>query len=261
MKWISRIRLKRDSRELQKLAELALGSLYGEHQLVWRFMEEHASERGRWQGKDGDAQPLFLYRKEVEQGNTVFYLLSQHPPKVESLLWACETKPYAPQLQVGERIAFRLRANPTVGRQTLLGTAALAKYNEGRVARGLPTKPSRHKRQFDDVLFCAKRRAEQQGLGGGELDRQVYQAGCDWLHRQGEKYGLAVEEVSMGGYQSNKAENNQDAPIVFSSVDYQGVARIKNLALLDKALHEGVGRAKGFGCGLLLIRRVADHEE
>jgi len=44
--------------------------------------------------------------------------------------------------------------------------------------------------------------------------------------------------------------------IEFSAVDYQGAATVIDSAKLAVALRLGVGRAKGFGCGLLLIKRV-----
>ena len=42
--------------------------------------------------------------------------------------------------------------------------------------------------------------------------------------------------------------------IQFSSLDYQGVAEVVDPEALRKALFEGVGHAKSFGCGLLLVR-------
>jgi len=42
----------------------------------------------------------------------------------------------------------------------------------------------------------------------------------------------------------------------FSSVDFEGGLRITNVTLFKEALFYGIGRAKAFGCGLMLVRRL-----
>ncbi|MOA57566.1 CRISPR associated protein [compost metagenome] len=44
--------------------------------------------------------------------------------------------------------------------------------------------------------------------------------------------------------------------IEFSTLDYQGMAQVADPERLGKALLEGVGHSRGFGCGLLLVKRV-----
>nr|WP_281277565.1 type I-E CRISPR-associated protein Cas6/Cse3/CasE [Hankyongella ginsenosidimutans] len=43
-------------------------------------------------------------------------------------------------------------------------------------------------------------------------------------------------------------------PVRFSTIDYEGVARVENPARLQAAMAHGVGRARRYGCGLLLVR-------
>jgi CRISPR system Cascade subunit CasE len=42
----------------------------------------------------------------------------------------------------------------------------------------------------------------------------------------------------------------------FSSVDFEGEIEVMDAELFTKALFDGIGPAKGFGCGLMLVRRV-----
>ncbi len=52
------------------------------------------------------------------------------------------------------------------------------------------------------------------------------------------------------------AERPRKKDIRFSSVDYSGVLDVVDIELIRKALFEGIGHAKAFGYGLMLIRPV-----
>ena len=53
-----------------------------------------------------------------------------------------------------------------------------------------------------------------------------------------------------------KAEKGQAKPadLRYSTIDFSGTLIVRDPALLARALREGVGHAKGFGCGLLLVK-------
>jgi len=42
----------------------------------------------------------------------------------------------------------------------------------------------------------------------------------------------------------------------FSSVDFLGDLEITDVEKFTKALFQGIGRAKAFGCGLMLVKRI-----
>ena len=42
----------------------------------------------------------------------------------------------------------------------------------------------------------------------------------------------------------------------FSSVDFEGEIEVTDADLFTKALFDGIGPAKGFGCGLMFVRRI-----
>ena len=52
--------------------------------------------------------------------------------------------------------------------------------------------------------------------------------------------------------------NGVRKPITFSEIDYEGVLTVADPAKLTAALFTGVGKARSYGCGLMLVR-PADH--
>ena len=99
------------------------------------------------------------------------------------------------------------------------------------------------------------------------LQAQIDTALESWFISQGERhfgfrlvkdeYGL--NKMQNSGYQwhplPEKAKNKSDKS-GFSSVDFIGELEITDVEKFKNALFEGIGRAKGYGCGLLLIRRI-----
>lgn len=194
------------------------GEPYRDHALIWRLFPG-----------DGVARDFLFRRLEDERS---FYVISARPPQVDSGLFQIQSKPYAPLLKQGEWLRFDLRANPTIS----------LRQEDGRSRR-------------HDVLMHAKRDvpAEQH-----ERLRQVLDvAGRDWLLARAERWGLAIQEGSVlqSAYRQQRLRN-KGRNIEYSSLDYQGMAQVCDPERLRQALLEGVGHSKGFGCGLLLVRRA-----
>lgn len=100
-----------------------------------------------------------------------------------------------------------------------------------------------------------------------EFDRLVDQAARAWLLDRLPRWGLTICE--RGDYWSDDpgpalrwdAYYQHRLPrgggmLQFSSIDYEGEVQVFDPNLLRQALVQGVGRAKAFGCGLLLVRPV-----
>lgn len=51
----------------------------------------------------------------------------------------------------------------------------------------------------------------------------------------------------------NRGKNDR---LRFSSVDFAGELIVRDAAEVGNALTQGIGQAKAFGCGLLLVRRL-----
>ncbi len=83
-----------------------------------------------------------------------------------------------------------------------------------------------------------------------------------WMIRQGERHGFSLAKDDNNQYKlqnsayrwhSIKADKKKSG---FSSVDFLGDLEIIDVEKFTKALFRGIGRAKAFGCGLMLVRRI-----
>lgn len=225
----SRVTLDHDGLDVRALAELAGADGYGVHQLLWRLFPNAP-----------DADRDFLYRQEIAReqlreagsarGTPIFYMVSAREPGALPGLLAVESKTYTPKLKAGQRLAFELRANPTVTRNG-----------------------ARH-----DVLMDAKRQAQEQQLPQAEWAELMNAAAIDWLQGRAQDRGFALLRTpQVDGYRQHRLRpQRKQKPIRFSSVDYQGILEVQDPDLLCETLYHGIGRARSFGCGLLLVRRV-----
>lgn len=214
--YFSKVRLVAGAHQHDWLRNLAgQGEAYRDHALIWKMFP-------------GDNLPRdFLFRSLTEPRH--YYVVSARPPAPQPDLFEIQCKPYLPRLEPGEWLQFDLRANPTV-----------SLHVEGR-------RSQRH-----DVLMHAKKRAAP----GTELAKAVDEAGREWILKRAGSWGLEVDEraLTQNSYRQNRLQRKGHR-IEFSSLDYQGLARVTDSGRLQRALLEGVGHAKGFGCGLLLVRR------
>lgn len=229
--YLSRIRVVTEGLDRTELLKLLSGDAYGNHQLLWRLFP-------------GQEDRTFLFRQEVEseqlakeaapRGLPLFYLLSSTPPTPLPGLLDCNVKPFAPRLASGDRLLFRLRANPTVARKI-----------EGQ------RKASRH-----DVLMNAKHQCRAAGMESPHaVQAAMDEAANRWFAERTERWGFHLEmPPQVSGYrQHHLRKKAQD--IRFSSADYEGRLVVDDPEAFRSALAAGFGRARAFGCGLMLIRR------
>ena len=84
-----------------------------------------------------------------------------------------------------------------------------------------------------------------------------------WMIRQGERHGFSLAKddnnqykLQNSAYRWHSIKADKGIKSGFSSVDFLGDLEITDVAKFTKALFGGVGRAKAFGCGLMLVRRI-----
>ncbi len=234
--YLSRARLRRDA-PVSALRVLLAASdsarVGGGHRLIWSLF-----------GDSPDRARDFLWR-EADPGT--FYLLSARPPEDRTGLFALEDpKPFAPVLGSGDRLRFALRANATVAR-----TGEGHPRANGRV-RGRPC----------DVVMDALTsipRAER----GAERQVVVSRAGLQWLAKQGGRAGFTFvgetpqrpADVRVLGYRTLRVDHAGPTARL-GVLDFDGVLTVEEPEAFVAALAQGFGRAKAFGCGLMLIRRA-----
>ncbi|GLU33696.1 type I-E CRISPR-associated protein Cas6/Cse3/CasE [Trinickia caryophylli] len=212
---------------------MSTGDVYRDHALMWKLFPGAP-----------DAKRDFLFRAETgANGHLLYYLMSRRQPRAWHSSVKVESKLYQPRLEVGEWVHFSLRANPVVAK-------AIGKEQRGR----------RH-----DVLMAAKTEAKAKGLSNSGIQTEMTRAALGWLTRRAEAWGLEVDadEVQVDAYLQH-ALHSKGRWLRFSSVDYQGMARVSDSDKLIPAMlgqpasgpHASLGHALGFGCGLLLVKRL-----
>lgn len=225
--FFSRITINARSADPKELLRLTRGDVYAIHQILWRLFPE-----------DPDAVRDFIFRQEVGNGWPFFYMVSQRRPHPLPGSVQVECKRYQPKLSKGQRLAFSLRANPVVTKKTEDGSRRV-----------------RH-----DVVMNAKHDTAASfganGLSCGELQ---YVAGIKWLSDRAGSHGFSFDPnlVRVFGYQQQQIKSGkQEKKIRFSVLDYNGLLTVSDSRLFAKTLANGIGRAKAFGCGLMLVRRA-----
>jgi len=212
--------------ELSKLASRVCGGGYREHQSLWQLFE-----------KDPDADRDFLFRREQAQGWPRYFMISDRLPTRADDIWKIESKAYAPKIQAGRQLAFSLRVNPVVTRVS--GTGKKQRHD---VVMDL-------KKQLDYQLMPKADRPPVAGL--------IQQAGVTWLESRAEKHGFSFDPnaVQVDGYLRHRVSKKRgDKEINFSTLDYSGLLTVTDPELFKSVLFQGIGPAKAFGCGLLLVR-------
>lgn len=230
---LSRVRVDLNGLARNELFAVMGGEPYGTHQLLWRLFPDH------------DGPRPFLFRQEIEDGADgegrckglpLFYLLSEQTPVAIPGFLEVESKPFAPRLDAGETLAFRLRANPTVSRRV-----------DGQ-------KNSRR----SDVLMHAKSAFAADQRASQACKDAMDAAAREWLAGQGEKHGFALcGTPEISGYrQHSLGRRRQGRPIQFSGVDYNGMLEVTDARAFMASLAQGLGRSKAFGFGMMMIRRA-----
>ncbi|MCQ9156516.1 type I-E CRISPR-associated protein Cas6/Cse3/CasE [Acidomonas methanolica] len=187
-----------------------------QHRLLWSTFADSA-ERER----------DFLWREERDGS---FLALSARPPLQTDLFQPHQVKPYAPDLAPGETLDFRLRANAT------------------RMKRG---------GKREDVVKASIDALEQRDRVGRRMEIASSE-GKAWLERQGEKSGFKVAAAVAEDYSTvslPRPDVSHRNMMKLGILDLSGRIEITDPTLFLAQMAQGFGRAKSFGCGLMLIRR------
>ena len=197
------------------------------HRLIWSVFSDGAERK-----RD------FLWRHD---GQGRFYTLSGRPPRASELFHPPETKAFDPSLSAGDRLNYTLRANATKDR------AAVSRM--GKEAR-------RGKSRRVDVVMDLLRTAAA-GQERAEIRDRTAQAAAEaWMARQGAAKGFAPLLTVVEGYSTIELGRRRRQGATFGILDLRGEIEVTDPDVFLQALGAGFGRAKSWGCGLMLIRRA-----
>lgn len=224
----SRARLRRDAPAGALWPVLApagheSGRVEAAHHLVWSLFGDTPERRRDFLWREGAPGTFYLLSARLPEDR--YGLFDIDPPKV-----------FAPLLRPGDRLVFALRANATVAR------------GGGPGRRGKPV----------DVVMDALYRVPPGPERAAQRAEAVQAAGCGWLLRQGERSGfrVSVESARVLAHRVLRLSRRDGEPARLGVIDLEGALEVADPAAFLAALAQGFGRAKAFGCGLMLIRRM-----
>ena len=193
------------------------------HGLVWALFND-----GEKTARD------FLFR-EIEPGS--YLIVSSSAPTDPHRLWHLESKQgYEPVLATGDRLSFVLRANPVV-------TAPRPGQKRGLRA--------------DAIMHAKSKLGPAQRKAFTSADASAI--AVEWLAKRGPANGFDLDTsvTSAEGYLQLRVAHKPDKPpIQFSQIDISGALTVRDPALMLSALTKGIGKARAYGCGLMLVRRM-----
>ena len=206
-------------------------ALDAHHRLIWTLFP------------DRDATRDFLWRADRRGG---FYVLSHRKPVQSDLFLSLGSTEFAPVIAPGDRLSFVLRANATKDRR-------VAKDRHGRyrnrrvdlVMNALHAVPGQS-------VLGSERRSERPAMRMKIADRVAR----TWLRALGAKKGFDVEHLQVEDYSVRKVPRAKGSHVTFGLLDIGGILSVTQPDVFVAALSKGFGRARAFGCGLMLIRRA-----
>ncbi len=189
------------------------------HRLIWTAFSDS-------KGRKRD----FLWRYD---GENRFYTLSARPPRPNDLFGEPAIKTFEPDLANGDRLDFVLRANAT----------KVSKQAGGKRVDVVM-----------DLLYD-----EAKGRRAEKRQKLAQQAGEAWMARQGATKGFTPLKTCVEGYtvlELGHVRGKRAHRPRLGVLDLSGTLAVTDPALFLPALAQGFGRAKAWGCGLMMIRRA-----
>lgn len=211
------------------IADLNGGDGYYFHKLLWNLFSDGP-----------DRKRDFLYRFEAIKGSPTFYAVADREPHDSGNIWDISPKLYEPKLKKGDRLSFTVRVNPIRSKRDENG-----------------------RQQRHDVVMEAKKKVGFKNIPTDQrphIGTLIQDAGIDWLKARSTEYGFSFEDTNVrcdGYFQHKLFKGKNTQPITFSTLDFNGILTVADPAtFVEKCLFKGLGPAKGFGCGLMLVKRI-----
>lgn len=191
---------------------------YNLHRQLWRLFPGEEKET---RSKGEELRQGFLFRIEDNPTGRPARLLvqSRRAPETASGVALLGTREIQPQPVAGQRLAFLLTANPI---KTITDAQRDAKQGKKTEKCRVPLIKEENQREW-----IARKLAS-----AGEIEAVNVLPHAPTYFRKGNRGGK------------------------LATVTFEGVLRVSDPTLMTELLVNGVGPAKAFGCGLLLVRRL-----
>ncbi|TPE64796.1 type I-E CRISPR-associated protein Cas6/Cse3/CasE [Sandaracinobacter neustonicus] len=216
------------------------------HRLIWSLFADRPARDHLWRA----------------EGRGRFLILSATPPAADGagLFDPPDVRAFTPDLRAGDRLSFLLRANATQTRKT--GATR---------ADGKPK--TRHIDVVMDRLYPLTRERdllpEQPSERAALRMALAQEAAQAWLAGQGARHGFRLDtrdgpdgpvpDAHVADYSVTPVPGHvgkREGQPQFGVMELSGHLLVEDADALLKRILQGFGRAKSFGCGLMLIRRA-----
>jgi len=191
---------------------------YDIHRLFWRLFPGEPREARRTNGEDRQG---FLFRIEKNQpGYPVRVLIqSRKRPEPAANIAVIGCREFNPSPVNGQRLAFLLTANPI---KTITDEQLASKPDKRSEKCRVPLL-----KEEEQLGWLSRKLA-----GAADIESSTVLPHPPLYFRKGNKGGKLL------------------------SVTFEGVLKVRDGVALLKHLSNGIGPAKGFGCGLMMVRRM-----
>ena len=236
----SRLTLRRDATDIAPLLQVLQPSkssdrIAVDHRLIWTVIPPDVRTDVEQSRTAGTPKSAFLWRADRQRGR--YYLLGPKPLE-ESPFFTIETKPFEPALSPGERLAFDLRLNATVDRKV-----------------GVDSQGKAIRQRCDVAMDLLK--AEAKTDRAGSRMQLAEKAAYDWLTTRAAEHGFHLDKLRLEGYRAERFARRGGKFGTLGIFDLKGALTITEPNSFLTRLRQGFGRGKAFGCGLMLIKRIA----
>jgi CRISPR system Cascade subunit CasE len=168
----------------------------------------------------GSVSP-FLYHMEsinLASGAQVLMQSSIEPVAGLALARVLATKPFPASFQAGQRLAFQLLANPT------------------------------------KCISDKQNKVNKKNQGKCRVPLIKEEEQCAWLHRK-LAGAVTIDELNIRNQTPLYFRKGNRAGKVVP-VSFEGIIEVRDVEKVNDIWRKGIGPAKAFGCGLLMVRRA-----
>lgn len=293
--YFSRVRVNPDIKDLSHLHHVLRGNGYGAHQLLWDlfpgerertylFREEIAGEQiPHYKGARGE--PIYYVVSQIvpTKGNPLFAVESKpYEPRLavgDHLSFKLRANPTIARKESGKKNSVRhdvvmdaqyhhlreLARDADVedaGKKSDLAERVLASW--------LLSKNSNISAKLEQMIESNERYREllERRQPPIKLFDLALKAAADfaletWLTERGKTNGFIIVRDAKRKLLKFQAEGyrwhalpKKGRSAGFSAVDFDGEIEVTDPKFFVDALYTGIGPAKGFGCGLMLVKRI-----